>query len=187
MKATKKQIDDFIEYEVKVPSSTYSFYERRQAVRYVKNNLSFSSSIFLKECWAVLYHVDRTNIIDNNDLNLLRYLLKLMLYTLNGETDNSWLEDKYKDYHEKYDFSKDKSFTSGAKKEEDDEIKYVNGELKYKCSDGLAKDILKELKERFPVFLKKNLSVNPMKCEYFLPFVVDELLGEKRATVKVLK
>ena len=50
-----------------------------------------------------------------------------------------------------------------------------------------ARYILKELKERFPVFLKKNLSVNPMKCEYFLPFVVDELLGEKRATVKVLK
>jgi len=161
MKATKKQIDDFIEYEVKVPSSTYSFYERRQAVRYVKNNLSFSSSIFLKECWAVLYHVDRTNIIDNNDLNLLRYLLKLMLYTLNGETDNSWLEDKYKEYHEKYDFSKDKSFTSGAKKEEEDDgIKYVNGELKYKCSDGLAKDILEELddkKEAYPHILEEYL------------------------------
>ena len=28
---------------------------------------------------------------------------------------------------------------------------------------------------------------NPLKCEYFLPFVVDELLGEKKATVKVLK
>ena len=165
MKATKKQIDDFIEYEVKVPSSTYSFYERRQAVRYVKNkqlNLSFSSSIFLKECWAVLYHVDRTNIIDNNDLNLLRYLLKLILYTLNGETDNSWLEDKYKEYHKKYDFSKDKSFTSGAKKEEVEagEIKYVNGELRYKCSDGLAKDILKELddkKEAYPHILEEYL------------------------------
>ena len=31
------------------------------------------------------------------------------------------------------------------------------------------------------------LKVNPLKCEYFLPFVVDELLGEKKATVKVLK
>ena len=52
---------------------------------------------------------------------------------------------------------------------------------------GFSASILKELKERFPVFLKKNLSVNPMKCEYFLPFVVDELLCEKKATVKVLK
>jgi hypothetical protein len=84
-----------------------------------------------------------------------------MLYTLNGETDNSWLEDKYKEYHEKYDFSKDKSFTSGAKKEEEDDgIKYVNGELKYKCSDGLAKDILEELddkKEAYPHILEEYL------------------------------
>ena len=47
--------------------------------------------------------------------------------------------------------------------------------------------IEKELKERFPVFLDENLKKNPLKCEYFLPFVVDELLGEKKATVKVLK
>ena len=35
--------------------------------------------------------------------------------------------------------------------------------------------------------MNRNLSENPMKCEYFLPFVVDELLQEKKATVKVLK
>ena len=34
---------------------------------------------------------------------------------------------------------------------------------------------------------KKMWKKNPLKCEYFLPFVVDELLGEKKATVKVLK
>ena len=52
---------------------------------------------------------------------------------------------------------------------------------------GFSASILKELKDRFPRFLDENLKVNPLKCEYFLPFVVDELLGEKRATVKVLK
>ena len=52
---------------------------------------------------------------------------------------------------------------------------------------GLSESILKELKARFPKFLEENLPVNPMKCEYFLPFVVDELLGENKATVKVLK
>lgn len=52
---------------------------------------------------------------------------------------------------------------------------------------GFSESILKELKARFPKFLEKNLPVNPMKCEYFLPFVVDELLGENKATVKVLK
>ena len=52
---------------------------------------------------------------------------------------------------------------------------------------GFSASILKELKERFPVFLKKNLSVNPMKCEYFLPEVVSDLLSEGKATVEVRK
>ena len=52
---------------------------------------------------------------------------------------------------------------------------------------GFSESILKELKAKFPKFLEENLPVNPMKCEYFLPFVVDELLGENKATVKVLK
>ncbi|MBQ0000132.1 MAG: nucleotidyltransferase [Clostridiales bacterium] len=52
---------------------------------------------------------------------------------------------------------------------------------------GFSPAILKELKDRFPAFLDKNLESNPLKCEYFLPFVVDELLAEKKADVKVLK
>ncbi len=52
---------------------------------------------------------------------------------------------------------------------------------------GFSASILKELKERFTKFLDENIEKNPLKCEYFLPFVVDELLNEKKATVKVLK
>lgn len=52
---------------------------------------------------------------------------------------------------------------------------------------GFTESLLKELKNRFPVFLDENLKKNPLKCEYFLPFVVDELLKEKKARVKVLK
>lgn len=52
---------------------------------------------------------------------------------------------------------------------------------------GFTADLLKELKARFPAFLDKALAENPLKGEYFLPFVVDELLKEKKATVKVLK
>ena len=47
--------------------------------------------------------------------------------------------------------------------------------------------MLGELKNRFSKFLDENLEKNPLKCEYFLPFVVDELLNEGKATVKVLK
>lgn len=52
---------------------------------------------------------------------------------------------------------------------------------------GFSQSILKELKDRFAKFLDENLEGNPVKCEYFLPFVVDELLGEDKATVQVLK
>ena len=52
---------------------------------------------------------------------------------------------------------------------------------------GFSESILMELKNRFPAFLEENLKKNPLKCEYFLPFVVDELLKEGRATVAVEK
>lgn len=52
---------------------------------------------------------------------------------------------------------------------------------------GFSESILRELKERFSEFLKTNLEINPLKCEYFLPSVVGELLEEDKATVEVLK
>ena len=52
---------------------------------------------------------------------------------------------------------------------------------------GFTASILKELGDRFPLFLEKNMQSNPMKCEYFLPSVVGELLAEDKATVEVLK
>lgn len=51
---------------------------------------------------------------------------------------------------------------------------------------GFQESILTELKERFPVFLKENLPVNPLKCEFFLPMVVGQLLAEDKAVVDVL-
>lgn len=52
---------------------------------------------------------------------------------------------------------------------------------------GFTAGMLRELQERFAAFLERNLAKNPLKCEYFLPFVVDELLREDRAEVTVLK
>ena len=46
---------------------------------------------------------------------------------------------------------------------------------------------LATLKSRFEAFLKESLPVNPLKCEFFLPFVVQELIDEKLCTVKVLQ
>lgn len=52
---------------------------------------------------------------------------------------------------------------------------------------GFTPGILSELDKRFAAFLEKSLPDNPLKCEYFLPFVVDELLKESRAEVTVLQ
>ena len=52
---------------------------------------------------------------------------------------------------------------------------------------GFTKSILEEIKAGFPAFLDKGLQENPMKCEYFLPTVVSNLLAEDKATVSVLK
>lgn len=51
---------------------------------------------------------------------------------------------------------------------------------------GFTNSILGELEKRFGVFLDKELGSNPLKCEYFLPSVVDDLLKENRAEVTVL-
>lgn len=45
---------------------------------------------------------------------------------------------------------------------------------------------LRALEEKFPAFLKETVKTNPLKGEFYLPVVVDELLHEDKATVKVL-
>ena len=51
---------------------------------------------------------------------------------------------------------------------------------------GFSAGMMAELNERFPAFLDANLPRDPLKCEYFLPFVVNAALKEGRATVEVL-
>ena len=51
---------------------------------------------------------------------------------------------------------------------------------------GFPADFMNELKERFPGFLKENLEKNPLKCEIYLPFVVNDLMKEGKARVQVL-
>ena len=51
---------------------------------------------------------------------------------------------------------------------------------------GFSAGLIDQLWARFPAFLDKNLPVNPLKCEYFLPFVVDEQIKDGSASVSVL-
>ena len=51
---------------------------------------------------------------------------------------------------------------------------------------GFTRSILDEIRAGFPAFLEEGLQANPLKCEYFLPSVVSELIGEGKAAVSVL-
>ena len=51
---------------------------------------------------------------------------------------------------------------------------------------GFRKGILDRLSREFPAFLDENLKVNPIKCEFALPTVVDHQIQEGEATVRVL-
>lgn len=52
---------------------------------------------------------------------------------------------------------------------------------------GFTKSILSEIRDGFPAFLDQGLKENPMKCEYFLPSIVSDLLEEEKAAVSVLE
>lgn len=74
---------------------------------------------------------------------------------------------------------------------------YTEDELNYTDIDpesvvsmnmwGFTGSFMKEIKSRFERFYKEDVPKNPLKAECYLPFVVDELLKEDKAVVKVLK
>lgn len=51
---------------------------------------------------------------------------------------------------------------------------------------GFGLGMMDEIEKHFAGFLKENLPKNPLKCEYFLPYVPNALLCEGKAEVKVL-
>ena len=51
---------------------------------------------------------------------------------------------------------------------------------------GFGKGMFKQLTERFPGWLDENLSKNPEKAEYFLPFVVNAFIKDGTGSVAVL-
>ncbi len=51
---------------------------------------------------------------------------------------------------------------------------------------GFGKNMLQELKDGFTAFLDKNLPMNPLKCEYFLPSVVNSIIERKTGTIRLL-
>lgn len=52
---------------------------------------------------------------------------------------------------------------------------------------GFTSSFLKEIEDRFPVFLAQKVPANPAKAEFFLPMTIGDLLAENKANVKVLR
>lgn len=51
---------------------------------------------------------------------------------------------------------------------------------------GFSPAILQEIEGRFAGFLSENLPKNPLKCEYFLPLIPNQLIAEGKGRVQVL-
>ena len=51
---------------------------------------------------------------------------------------------------------------------------------------GFSGDMMREIDERFPAFLDAALAERPLKAEYFLPFVVNDLISDGLARVRVV-
>ena len=51
---------------------------------------------------------------------------------------------------------------------------------------GFGKSMLRELQDRFPAWLDENLPKNPLKCEYFLPFVANSIIKEGMGSIRIL-
>ena len=51
---------------------------------------------------------------------------------------------------------------------------------------GFGLSMMQELKKRFPAWLDENLKVNPLKCEYFLPFVANALIKADEGKIRIL-
>ena len=51
---------------------------------------------------------------------------------------------------------------------------------------GFMPSFLDELEGRFSAYLKDALKTNPLKCEFFLPLPITQLIQEGKATFKVL-
>lgn len=79
----------------------------------------------------------------------------------------------------------------------DGQIAYTedNGESWHELAEGITvsmnfwgftQSFVREMESRFPAFLDDALAENPLKGEYFLPGVVDQLIQEQKASVRVL-
>lgn len=81
----------------------------------------------------------------------------------------------------------EKRGTDGAYTEDGETFYPISGDtlVSMNCW-AFSGSMMDELKKRFAAWLDENLKVNPLKCEYFLPFVANALIKDGEGSVHVL-
>ncbi|MBR1584718.1 MAG: nucleotidyltransferase [Clostridia bacterium] len=51
---------------------------------------------------------------------------------------------------------------------------------------GFNRNMMQEIDQRFAPFLRENLPKNPLKCEYFLPLIPNQMMAEGTARVRII-
>lgn len=76
---------------------------------------------------------------------------------------------------------------NGAYPDEEGRLVPLSGDLPVSMNCwGFGEDMWEQLSDRFPRWLDENLPGNPFGCEYFLPYVVNELIRDGEGSVRVL-
>lgn len=81
----------------------------------------------------------------------------------------------------------EKRGTDGAYTEDGETFYPISGDtlVSMNCW-AFSGSMMDELKKRFAAWLDENLNTNPLKCEYFLPFVANALIKDGEGSVHVL-
>lgn len=81
----------------------------------------------------------------------------------------------------------EKRGTDGAYTEDGETFYPISGDtlVSMNCW-AFSGSMMTELEKRFAAWLDENLKANPLKCEYFLPFVANALIKDGEGSVRVL-
>lgn len=123
------------------------------------------------------------------DYSMVGYLLKNTL-TENGHVARGVCEIDEDEYLTRINERKKIMWRDGKIQYTENDIDWteVSGESTVSMNFwGFTPSMMKEMEQGFPAFLDKALEEDPLKGEYLLPLAVDQLIGEGKAKIKVLR
>ncbi len=144
-----------------------------------------------KEAFKIMYDfLTNCENSNKNEYAMIGYLLKNTL-SKNGFVSRGICELDEEGYLKKVtERTKIEQTTDGARFTEDYGATWTELSLDSVVSMnmwGLTQSFVKEAEDRFSFFLENNMPSNPLKCEYFLPTLVAELINEGKVSVKTFE